>query len=68
VKRVSHDWEVGSRGVSDGRIPERVRSPYGDCNEDGEDDKSGKGQGQKHGTTGDNGKKNASLWTWATWF
>ncbi|PKK47710.1 hypothetical protein CI102_8586 [Trichoderma harzianum] len=58
VKRVSHDWEVGSRGVSDGRIPER----------DGEDDKSGKGQGQKHGTTGDNGKKNASLWTWATWF
>ncbi|KAL7804355.1 hypothetical protein V8C43DRAFT_320785 [Trichoderma afarasin] len=67
VKRVSHDWEVGSRGVSDGRIPDRVKSPYGDCDEDGEDE-SGKGQGQKYGATGVNGKKNAGLWTWATWF
>ncbi|KAL7916092.1 hypothetical protein GGI35DRAFT_18957 [Trichoderma velutinum] len=104
VERVSYDWRVGSRGVSDGKIPERVRSGkpykrrkegkeaslrdkwstmpdiyrgltsnfasnvYGDCNEDGKDDKSGKGQDQKHGATEDNGKKNASLWTWATWF
>lgn len=104
VKRMSHDWGVGSRGVYDGEIPERARSGkpcmrgkegkraylhdtwptrpgtlgglmsshannlYGECNEDGEDDKIGKGQGQKHGATGGNGKKNASLWTWATWF
>ncbi|KAL6698314.1 hypothetical protein J3F84DRAFT_367192 [Trichoderma pleuroticola] len=39
---------------------------YDDGNADGEDGKGG--QGQKHGATEGNGKKNASLWTWATWF
>ncbi|EHK22360.1 uncharacterized protein TRIVIDRAFT_54187 [Trichoderma virens Gv29-8] len=42
---------------------------YGDRDEDGEDDKRNKGKDQKHGAAGDDGgKKNAGLWTWATWF
>ncbi|KAL7950310.1 hypothetical protein V8C42DRAFT_310130 [Trichoderma barbatum] len=102
AKRVSYDWGIALRGVSEGKVsgtgkpgkrekemmktslrdkwstttevlgrltPTSTNNSGGDDDEDGEDYKSSENKDKKNRATGDTeGKKNASLWTWATWF